>query len=1038
MDLNDPSQVQEFVANSWYDYSVGKNAGLHPYDGETTPNYTGPQAAFANLNVAAPYSWDKTPRWKGNAMEVGPLARVLLMYAKGNASTRDKVNQALTDLKLPMSAMYSTMGRILAQSIDTQVIADQMQVWFDAFKANIASGDLVTHNAQFFDPATWPDGTIKGVGYTEAPRGALGHWVTFEKTPETGRQDPQLPVRRSHHLERFAPRSPRQGQCLRGFAGRPRTCRARTTTGVAAHHPQLQPVHGLRSSPHRRQGRRRPARQGLLRGIAMNIKYLTSIFAMAAATFAAMLPSGSAHATGTVGSSEFDAYCARQDRRQATVPQQSRPYRASGNSCALCHPGGNTNQFNTLGTATRSCTTTSCPTSVNSFCTNTAPAGTLTISAPAANATVAAGNPVTFTASGATDPDGFALTYSWTFSGVSGPPTTATGTSVTVTPTTGGTLTATLQVRDPNGATHATRPTRSVTVTAAPPANQAPNGSITVPSTVTQGVAATFQGSASDPENNTPFTYAWSFGTNATPATSTAQNPSVTFSTTGSRTVTLTVTDSLGAVDQSAASVTVTVNAPQPPVANADTYSVQSGQTLTVAAPGVLGNDTNPAGTGTLTAQLVTNPASGTLTLNANGSFTYVPTIASGPVSFTYRTTNGTTTSANATVTINVSAAPTPPVATNDTYSVQSGQTLTVAAATGVLGNDTNPAGTGTLSAQLVTGPTSGTLSLNANGGFTYTPATGFAGPATFTYRSTNGTTTSANATVTINVAAAAQPPVASADSYTVQSGQTLTVAAPGVLGNDSNPAGTGTLSAQLVTGPASGTLNLTANGSFTYAPAAGFTGNASFVYRVTNGTTTSANATVTISVSAAPQPPVANSDSYTVQSGQTLTVATPGVLGNDTNPAGTGTLSAQLVTNPTSGTLSLNANGSFTYTPAAGFTGNASFTYRVTNGTTNSANNATVTINVTAPPPPPPAACTDADSDGFFAQGGVCGPRDCNDSNAAINPGAREVCGDGIDNDCDGTMDSADKECNGTDCLARFFAQPVVITSGVMEFGRT
>lgn len=186
VDLNDAAQVQEFVANSWYDYSAGKTVGLHPYDGETTPDYTGPQAPFNNLNVSAPYSWDKTPRWKGKPMEVGPLARILVMYAKGNASVRDKVNQALVDLKLPLSAMYSTMGRMVAQAIDTHVIADQMQVWFDAFKANIAVGDLTTHNPQYFDPATWRDGIIRGVGYTEAPRGALGHWVSFEKTAGGG------------------------------------------------------------------------------------------------------------------------------------------------------------------------------------------------------------------------------------------------------------------------------------------------------------------------------------------------------------------------------------------------------------------------------------------------------------------------------------------------------------------------------------------------------------------------------------------------------------------------------------------------------------------------------------------------------------------------------------------------------------------------------------------------------------------------------------------------------------------------------------
>ena len=190
VNLGDPSEVQEFISNSWYDYSVGRTAGLHPYDGETLPNYTGPKAAYQNLDVAQAYSWDKTPRWKGKPMEVGPLARVLLMYAdadpKRNAAVRDHVDSALAELKLPLSAMYSTMGRIVAQSIDTQVIADELQVWLDGLKANIAGGDLTTHNAEFFNPATWPDGPLQGVGYAEPPRGALGHWVSFEKVADIG------------------------------------------------------------------------------------------------------------------------------------------------------------------------------------------------------------------------------------------------------------------------------------------------------------------------------------------------------------------------------------------------------------------------------------------------------------------------------------------------------------------------------------------------------------------------------------------------------------------------------------------------------------------------------------------------------------------------------------------------------------------------------------------------------------------------------------------------------------------------------------
>ena len=179
VDLKAPNEVQEFVASSWYDYSTGKSTGLHPFVGETTPNYTGPKVPHDSLDVSQPYSWVKAPRWKGNPMEVSPLARMLMMYGKGNQNIRTHVDRALRDLDLPFSAMYPTMGRILAQSIEAQITADELQVWFNQLTANIASGDYRTHSAEKFDPATWP-ATAQGHGFSEAARGALGHWLTIE------------------------------------------------------------------------------------------------------------------------------------------------------------------------------------------------------------------------------------------------------------------------------------------------------------------------------------------------------------------------------------------------------------------------------------------------------------------------------------------------------------------------------------------------------------------------------------------------------------------------------------------------------------------------------------------------------------------------------------------------------------------------------------------------------------------------------------------------------------------------------------------
>ena len=179
VDMNDPAEIQEFVAHSWYDYKEGKDKGLHPYDGETALNYTGPKPPYEQLEVDSGYSWLKSPRWKGHAMEVGPLARVLMLYAKGHKPTQELAGFALKKLDLPLTAMFSTLGRTAARTLETKLIADQMPVWYDNLIANIKAGDLSVHNAAKWEPSSWPK-EAKGVGFTEAPRGALAHWVVIK------------------------------------------------------------------------------------------------------------------------------------------------------------------------------------------------------------------------------------------------------------------------------------------------------------------------------------------------------------------------------------------------------------------------------------------------------------------------------------------------------------------------------------------------------------------------------------------------------------------------------------------------------------------------------------------------------------------------------------------------------------------------------------------------------------------------------------------------------------------------------------------
>jgi hydrogenase large subunit len=179
IDLHAEGEIQEFVAHSWYDYSVGKDKGLHPYVGETTFNYSGPKPPYEYLDVDKSYSWLKSPRWKGKPMEVGPLARMLMLYATGHEQAKELVHLTLKTLDLPVSGLFSTLGRTAARTLETKIFVDAMQGWYDRLIANIKGGDVRTFNETLWDPATWPR-QARGVGYTEAPRGALAHWIVIE------------------------------------------------------------------------------------------------------------------------------------------------------------------------------------------------------------------------------------------------------------------------------------------------------------------------------------------------------------------------------------------------------------------------------------------------------------------------------------------------------------------------------------------------------------------------------------------------------------------------------------------------------------------------------------------------------------------------------------------------------------------------------------------------------------------------------------------------------------------------------------------
>ncbi|MGA2271603.1 MAG: nickel-dependent hydrogenase large subunit [Bryobacteraceae bacterium] len=175
VDATDMNQVREEIAHSWYDYPAGKDA-LHPWEGVTEPHYSGPKPPYQQLDENGKYSWLKAPRWQGHAMEVGPLARMLVGYASGRAEFKDVVSEALSRLKVPATALFSTLGRTAARGLETRLAVRWLLAEYEHLIANLKSGDSATANNTSWEPATWP-AEAKGFGFTEAPRGALGHWV---------------------------------------------------------------------------------------------------------------------------------------------------------------------------------------------------------------------------------------------------------------------------------------------------------------------------------------------------------------------------------------------------------------------------------------------------------------------------------------------------------------------------------------------------------------------------------------------------------------------------------------------------------------------------------------------------------------------------------------------------------------------------------------------------------------------------------------------------------------------------------------------
>jgi Ni,Fe-hydrogenase I large subunit len=178
VDANSPEEIKEYIYHSWYDYTKGNDEGLHPYEGETNLNYTGPRPPYSHLNVEDKYSWIKTPRWKDKPMEVGPLSRMLVAYAAGKEPQKSLIDDTLKQLNLPADALFSTLGRTAARALESKLNADWALEFFDELEANVQSDSRMMNNEKWNEDS-WAK-QAQGVGLTEAPRGALAHFIVIE------------------------------------------------------------------------------------------------------------------------------------------------------------------------------------------------------------------------------------------------------------------------------------------------------------------------------------------------------------------------------------------------------------------------------------------------------------------------------------------------------------------------------------------------------------------------------------------------------------------------------------------------------------------------------------------------------------------------------------------------------------------------------------------------------------------------------------------------------------------------------------------
>ncbi len=413
----------------------------------------------------------------------------------------------------------------------------------------------------------------------------------------------------------------------------------------------------------------------------------------------------------------------------------------------------------------------------------------------------------------------------------------------------------------------------------------------------------------------------------------------------------------------STATVTVSVTAVNDfPTAVADTVAVTEDTLATILASALLANDTDPDND-TLTISAVGSATNGVVSLDVNGDVAFTPNAGYvGAASFDYTANDGNGGTSSVSVSVQVQTVNDPPVAVADSATVTEDTPATILASA-LLANDTDPEND-TLTVASVANAVNGTASLDVNGDVLFTPATNFAGTASFDYTADDGNGGTNVATVTVTVTSVNDAPVAAGDSLTVTEDTPTTILASTLLANDTDVEND-TLTITALGAATNGTASLDVNGDVQYTPNVNYAGSDSFTYDISDGNGGASSATVSIGVTAVNDAPTAVADSVTATEDTATTFLASTLLANDTDPEND-TLTIASVANAVNGTASLDVNGDVLFTPNTGYTGAASFDYTANDGNGGTSSAVTVSVDVQAAAQPVRIETEDMSLTGF------------------------------------------------------------------------